>query len=304
MHNLDSIRLNFSADSLWGLNIILAVIMFGIALELTVDDFRRLKGNPRASVVGVLAQFVLLPAFTFLLVYILRPHPSLALGMFLVAACPGGNISNFLTHLARGNTALSVSLTAVGTVLAIFTTPLNLSLWASLYPPTSGLLKEISLDAWNMIETIITLAGIPLVLGMLVRHYLPRAAQVVAKGVKPVSIFVFIGFVVVAFGNNYDHFTEHIGKVAVLVLLHNALALATGFYAARLAGLQFADQKTIAIETGIQNSGLGLILIFRFFDGLGGMAIVAAWWGIWHIIAGLSLALVWSRWKTATSIAR
>ncbi|MFO0266012.1 MAG: bile acid:sodium symporter family protein, partial [Cyclobacteriaceae bacterium] len=93
MHNLDSIRLNFSADSLWGLNIILAVIMFGIALELTVDDFRRLKDNPRASVVGVLAQFLLLPAFTFLLVYILRPHPSLALGMFLVAACPGGNIS-------------------------------------------------------------------------------------------------------------------------------------------------------------------------------------------------------------------
>jgi BASS family bile acid:Na+ symporter len=304
MNSLDAIRLNFNPESLQLLNWILAFIMFGVALDLKVADFVRLKDNPRASVVGIAAQFLLLPALTFLLILIVRPHPSLALGMMLVAACPGGNISNFLTHLAGGNTALSVSLTAVGTVLAILSTPLNLNGWASLYGPTSGLLQEVSLDAWNMITTIVTLAGIPLALGMAVNHYLPRAASVLSKGVKPISIFIFLGFVVMAFSNNYEHFTQHISKVVVLVLLHNALALSTGFFAARWAGLGLADQRTISIETGIQNSGLGLILIFRFFDGMGGMALVAAWWGIWHIVSGLTLALLWARWKPATALAK
>lgn len=304
MNSLDAIRLNFNPESLQVLNWILAFIMFGVALELKWVDFVRLKDNPRASVVGIAAQFLLLPALTFVLIHFLRPHPSLALGMILVAACPGGNISNFLTHLARGNTALSVSLTAVGTVLAIVTTPLNLNLWAGLYAPTSGLLKEVSLDAWNMIETIVTLAGIPLLLGMLVNHYLPRTAAWISKGVKPISIVIFLAFVVIAFSNNYAHFTEHISKVVVLVLIHNAVALGTGFFAARWAGLPVADQRTISIETGIQNSGLGLILIFRFFDGMGGMALVAAWWGIWHIVSGLTLALLWARWKPATIVAK
>lgn len=295
MDELDSIRLNFSSDSLWVLNLILAVIMFGIALDLKVEDFRRLKDNPRASLVGILSQFVFLPAATFGLIWIINPQPSIALGMMMVAACPGGNISNFLTHFSKGNTALSVSLTAFGTGLAIFMTPLNLSLWASLYPPTANLLKEVSLDAWNMIETIVTLAGIPLVLGMLTAHYFPNFAARLSKGVKPISIIVFLGFVLLAFLNNVDHFANHIHRIVLVVLIHNAVALLVGFWSARLSGLSFADQKTIAIETGIQNSGLGLILIFRFFDGMGGMAIVAAWWGIWHMVSGLSLAWFWSR---------
>lgn len=304
MNHLDAIRLNFNPESLHVLNWILAFIMFGVALELKAADFIRLKDQPKASVVGIAAQFVLLPALTFLLIVVLRPHPSLALGMMLVAACPGGNISNFLTHLARGNTALSVSLTAFGTVLAIVSTPVNLNLWAGLYAPTSGLLHNISLDAWNMIETIVTLAGIPLVLGMLVNHYFPRVAAWISKGVKPISIVIFLGFVGIAFSNNYEHFTAHISKVVVLVLVHNAVALATGYFAARWAGLPVADQRTISIETGIQNSGLGLILIFRFFDGMGGMALVAAWWGIWHIVSGLTLALLWARFTPATVAAK
>jgi bile acid:Na+ symporter, BASS family len=295
MSEIDAVRLNFSNDSLWVLNLILAAIMFGIALDLKVEDFVRLKDNPRASVIGLLSQFVLLPVVTYGLVWIIEPHPSIALGMILVAACPGGNISNFLTHMSKGNTALSVSLTAAGTVLAIFTTPLNFSLWASLYPPTSGLLKEISLDAWNMIETIVTLAGIPLALGMIVAHYFPNFAAKLGKAVKPFSIITFGAFVVIAFSNNLGHFMDHIHRVVLIVFIHNAAALLTGFWSSRMAGLSLANQKTIAIETGIQNSGLGLILIFRFFDGMGGMALVAAWWGIWHIISGLAIAWYWAR---------
>lgn len=302
MNNLDAIRLNFNPESLQTLNWILAFIMFGVALELRWVDFVRLKDNPKASVVGIASQFLLLPFLTFILVLLLRPHPSLALGMMLVAACPGGNISNFLTHLAKGNTALSISLTAVGTALAVFTTPINLSVWANLYSPTSGLLKQVSLDSWNMITTILVLAGVPLMLGMLVNHYFPQVAQKLSKGVKPVSILIFVIFVVIAFSSNYRLFSQHIDKVAFIVLIHNAVALAAGFFAARWAGLPVADQRTISIETGIQNSGLGLILIFRFFDGMGGMALVAAWWGIWHIVSGLAIAMFWARWKAGSTL--
>lgn len=292
--SVDNLKLNFNQDSLWILNIILALIMFGVALELKVEDFKRLLQTPRIAAVGILSQFVALPVLTFLLVWVIEPQPSVALGMMMVAACPGGNISNFMTHMAKGNTALSVSLTAFGTVLAIFMTPLNLQLWGSLYPPTANLLREVSLNAWDMLQTIILLAGIPLVLGMVAAHYKPSFASIVSRWLKPVSIIVFVAFVLIALSNNLDNFMNHIGLVIGIVFLHNLLALSSGFFLARWSGLSFADQKTIAIETGIQNSGLGLFLIFSFFDGLGGMAIIAAWWGIWHVISGLSLATYWS----------
>lgn len=298
--SLDDLRLNFNQDSLWVLNVCLALIMFGVALDLKVSDFKRLIETPRASVVGLTSQFILLPFVTFLLVWIIQPQPSIALGMMLVAACPGGNISNFLTHLSKGNTALSVSLTAIGTVLAIVMTPFNLELWAGLYPPTAQLLKEVQLDALDVFKAILLLAGLPLTVGMIFAHYFPDPAAKVSKGVKPVSILIFLAFVVIAFANNVDHFLNYIHLVVIIVFVHNAVALLTGYWAARLAGLAPADQKTIAIETGIQNSGLGLLLIFSFFNGLGGMAIVAAWWGIWHIVSGLMIATYWSRRATTT----
>ncbi len=301
--SLDDLRLNFNQDSLWVLNVCLALIMFGVALDLKVSDFKRLLETPRASVVGLTSQFILLPFVTFLLVWLIKPQPSIALGMMLVAACPGGNISNFLTHLSKGNTALSVSLTAIGTVLAIVMTPFNLELWAGLYPPTAQLLKEVRLDALDVFKAILLLAGLPLTVGMISAHYFPDMAAKVSKGVKPVSILIFLAFVVIAFANNVDHFMNYIHLVVIIVFVHNAVALLTGYWAARLSGLALADQKTIAIETGIQNSGLGLLLIFSFFNGLGGMAIVAAWWGIWHIVSGLVIASYWSRRATTTQTA-
>lgn len=301
--SLDDLRLNFNQDSLWVLNLCLALIMFGVALDLKVSDFKRLIDTPKASIVGLTSQFILLPFVTFLLVLVIEPQPSIALGMMLVAACPGGNISNFLTHLSKGNTALSVSLTAVGTVLAIVMTPFNLELWAGLYPPTALLLKEVQLDALDLFKAILLLAGLPLTIGMIFAHHMPVLAAKVSRGVKPMSILIFLAFVIIAFANNIDHFLNYIHLVLIIVFIHNAAALLTGYWAARLSGLSKEDQKTIAIETGIQNSGLGLLLIFSFFNGLGGMAIVAAWWGIWHIISGLIIATYWSRSTTSTQTA-
>lgn len=292
---LDSIQLNFNNNSLWLLNICLAIIMFGVALGIHFSDFVKMFKAPKPLIMGAISQLFLLPALTFLLVLILRPQPSIAMGMMLVAACPGGNISNFVSHMGGGNAALSVSLTGISTVMAIFMTPLNFEFWASLYPPTQNLLHEVSIDFMDLFKNIALILGIPLIIGLLINHYKPNLSQKMSKVLKPVSILIFAGFIVVAFARNMSIFVNYIHLVILLVFVHNALALATGFYFGKLTGLSFRDQKTLAIETGIQNSGLGLVLIFNFFNGLGGMALIAAWWGIWHIISGLGLAWFWSK---------
>jgi len=301
--SIDSVKLNFSQDSLWVLNVCLAVIMFGVALDIKLEDFKKVFAAPKATLVGLGLQFILLPAATFLLVLIIEPAPSIALGMMLVAACPGGNISNFMSYHAKANTALSVSLTSIGTILAIFMTPLNLQVWASLYEPTALILTEVSLDTWEVFKTIAVLIGIPLMIGMLVREKNPQIAIRISKRVKPISIIIFAAFVIVAFIGNVDAFLKFIHLVILVVFFHNLVALSLGFYVAKLFKLSFENRKTLAIETGIQNSGLGLILIFSFFNGLGGMAVVAAWWGIWHILSGLTIATYWSRTNVVTQAA-
>ncbi len=292
---LDNVTIDFDIDSLLLLNITLAIIMFGVALNITLEDFKQILKKPKPVLVGVLSQFILLPAITFILVFLLKPTPSIVLGMFMVAACPGGNISNFMTHYAKGNTALSVSLTAIATVLALLMTPFNFQFWASLYTPSALLLKSISISPFDMVEIMFLLLGLPLVLGMVVRSYFPKFAKEAAPYFKIGSIIFFILLIVLAFSKNINVFLLYIKYVLVLVLVHNLIAFLTGYTLASLFRLDKKNKRTIAIETGIQNSGLGLLLIFTFFDGLGGMALLAAFWGIWHIISGLLLARYWSK---------
>lgn len=297
MQDLDAVQINFDSSGLWVLNIALAVVMFGVALNITINDFKQLFKEPKLVLLGVLCQFILLPLASFLLVVLIKPQPSIALGMLMVAACPGGNISNFMTHLAKGNTALSVSLTAFATFLAMFMTPFNFQFYSGLYEPTAEILKTVQLDGVALVKLVLLILGIPLVLGMILRFKFPFTAIKLSKLLKPLSILVFAAIVVIAFSKNIDVFNMYIHHVLALGIAHNILALLLGFGVAKLFKLSFKNQKTLAIETGIQNSGLGLLLIFSFFNGLGGMAILAAFWGIWHIISGLLLAFFWSRKK-------
>lgn len=292
--DFDAVRLNFSQDSLWLLNICLGIIMFGVALGIHLNDFKAIIKHPKPAVMGIISQFILLPAVTFLLVLAMQPAASIALGMIMVAACPGGNISNFFSQAAGGNAALSVSLTAFSTVLAIIFTPLNLQLWGSLYEPTQSILKAIEVNPYDIFKTVVQILLIPLLLGMWVNHYRPALALVLIKVLRPLSMLIFVGFVAIAFSKNYEVFVQYISIIMLLVLIHNAVALATGYGFACITGLNRADRKTLSIETGIQNSGLALLLIFSFFDGLGGMAIIAGWWGIWHIVSGMILSNLWS----------
>ncbi|GAB5475266.1 MAG: bile acid:sodium symporter family protein [Maribacter sp.] len=290
---LDTLLINFDAEALWVLNVALAFVMFGIALEITTDDFKRLLKDPKPVLIGVFSQFLMLPAVTFLLVFAIEPLPSIALGMFMVAACPGGNMSNFITHLSGGNTALSVSLTAIATLLAIVMTPFNLQLWGSFYEPTAAILTEIAISPFEMTKLVALLLGIPLALGMGVNHYQPVLAKKMSKVLKVASLLFFVLLLFLALYNNRDVFMEYVTYVFWIVVIHNLVAFTTGFSLAKAFGLSQRNRRSITIETGIQNSGLGLLLIFTFFDGLGGMALLAAFWGIWHLVSGLVLATFW-----------
>ena len=275
------------------MNIALALVMFGIALEISVNDFKRLLQHPKPIFTGVFSQFFLLPAVTFMMVWLTEPIPSIALGMFMVAACPGGNISNFITHLAKGNSALSVSLTAVATLLAVFMTPFNLQFWGSMYGPTATILKDIAISPLEMVKLVSLLLAFPLILGMWVNHSKPILAKKMAKVLKLGSLLFFISLIFLALYNNRVIFMDYVFYVFWIVLIHNFVAFTTGFSIAKLMGLAKKDVRSITIETGIQNSGLGLLLIFTFFDGLGGMALLAAFWGIWHLVSGLILSGFW-----------
>ncbi len=291
---IDEVRIDFSPETLWVLNAILALIMFGVALHIRMADFRELFRNPKPVLIGVLCQFVALPLVTYLMVLLLRPGPSLALGMILVAACPGGNISNFITSFSGGNRALSVTLTANATLLAILLTPVNLSFWGSLYPPSRELLREISIDPLEMAEIVSLILGIPLIAGVWINERFPRLALKLGRALNGLSLVFFVCLILVVVYNNRSLIQDYLHLVFWLVLLQNGLAFLTGYSVARFAKLSPGDVRCITVETGIQNSGLGLVLIFTFFEGLGGTAVITAFWGVWHLISGLFLGAFWA----------
>lgn len=303
---LDHIRLNFSPSGLFALNVTIAFIMFGVALDIKWQHFKDVIMKPKSAITGVISQFLLLPAVTFAFILLLNPTPTVALGMILIAACPGGNISNFMSAMAKGNVALSVSLTAIATLAATFMTPINFALWGKLYlnfynsAGAGTYLVPIEIDFFQMVQTVVILLGIPVVLGLFFSEYFPRLTKKIKKPIRQLSILIFIAFVFVLLSANFSNFLRVIQVVFLIVLLHNALALITGFTISSLLKLPRLDRRSITLETGIQNSGLALVLMFnpKIFPPdleLGGMTVIAAWWGVWHIISGLGIAWAWSR---------
>ena len=289
-------------------NIILAFVMFGVALGIKTETFRDVFKKPKSVIVGILLQWIGLPAVTFAVALVLNPFitPMVALGMILVACCPGGNISNFISSLSKGNVELSVSMTAISTAFAPIITPLNFFIWGNLYSHFATVHNDIPvlvIPFWPMLEQILLLLGVPIVLGLVFAKYFPNATKRITKPAQVVSILLFIGMVIASFSQNFQIIVDNIFYIFFIVLLHNACALATGYFGGRLGKLPLKDCRSLTIEVGIQNSGLGLILLFNpaifppeiWHGHYGGMLIVTAWWGIWHIISGLTVAYFFRR---------
>ncbi len=303
MEIIDSVKVNFNPEQLTILNLCLAFIMFGVALDLKLENFKLLFKEPKAAVVGILSQMVLLPLVTIGLIFLFQPPTSVALGMLLVSVCPGGNVSNFAVHIARGNVALSVFLTTTSTLAAAFTTPLLFTLLTMLIPGGKAFQQAVAVPLIDMVYTIVQLIIVPLIIGMFVAYQFPKVTALIRKPVRWLSLFVFASFVVIAIAANFQNIKSYLHLIFFIVLIHNAIALFSGYGFALLNRLDAYDARAISLETGIQNSGLALIIIFNFYKGLGGMAMIAAWWGVWHLISAATMAFLWNQRKQAVASA-
>lgn len=312
---LDQLTINLGATETTLVNIILAFVMFGVALGIKLETFRDVFKNPKSVLTGLGLQWVALPAITCLLAIILNPiiTPMVAIGMILVASCPGGNISNFISSLSKGNVELSVSMTAVSTLFAPIITPFNFWLWGTLYCRFAAVKNDIptlEIPFAEMLEQIVLILGIPIILGVIVSRYIPRVAKALAKPSQVLSILLFLAMVIVSVNKVLTGLDSTWAVYAALltallvVIIHNASVLGLGYSGASLMKVAQADRRSLTIETGIQNSGLGLALLLNpaIFDPTvwhnnGGMVIVTALWGVWHIISGLTVASIFRRQK-------
>ena len=289
MNEVDSFQLELGQSSEIGLALTLATMMFSVALGLRAEHFRFFKTQPHVFFSGVLAQLLLLPLLTLVLCFIINPPPSIALGMILIACCPGGNVSNLLVLLAKGNTALSVSLTATSSVAAAFLTPISIVFWCSMYPPTRSLLTKVDFDTLNFLVQTSVILALPLVLGMAVAKFFPYWALRL-RG--PLVVLSGLGLLLIIVGSSIryiDHFLAIGVGLIWIVALHNFCAFVVGFITAKVSGADEASTRAITFEVGIQNSGLGIVILLTQLGGLGGAAAVAGLWGAWHIVAGLVL---------------
>ena len=313
---LDSLNINLGAGEMVIVNIILAFVMFGVALGIKVQTFKEVFKSPKSVIVGMLLQWVALPAITCLLAIILNPiiTPMVAIGMLLVASCPGGNISNFMSSLSKGNVELSVSMTAITTAFAPLVTPFTFWFWGTLYCRFAAVRNDIptlEIPFMDMLEQILLILGLPIIAGVLFAHYFPNASKRIMKPAQILSILLFIGMVAVSLTQVLTALESKWAVYAsilcalVVVILHNASALSTGYFGSGLMKLPPLDRRSLTIEVGIQNSGLGLALLFNpaIFDPAlwnhnGGMVIITALWGIWHIVSGLTISSIFRRQKT------
>lgn len=301
MNSLENIQINGHGDSMLLLKIILAFILFSLAIDIKKEDFKVLFSNPKSVIIGCISQIIILPLFTFILILILKPSASIAMGMLLVAVCPCGNMSTYVSYLAKGFIPLSISITAISTLLAGITTPFNFYFYASQYAPAKAVLHEIHISFLYLLSSIALLLLLPLSAGITLKQYFPSFINRINKPVKLLALLFFIAFLVGAFITNSKIFIENLSQIFWFVFLQNTLAFFIGYVFPKLFKLPASHCRSISIETGIHNSGLGLILVLAFFKGNGAMALIAAWWGIWHIIAGMAIAWYWNKTTTLTA---
>ena len=277
------------------LSLVLATMVFSVALELKVADFTRVAQSPRAVVCGLIPQFVLLPGATWLATMLLDLPANVEAAMILVAACPGGSLSNVITHFGRGNTALSVSISAVASVMALFLTPFNFTWMVSTNPVTAGWLRELSIDPSGIWWSLLALLAVPMALGLLCSHQLPGLTEKVRKPLGTFSLLALLAFIALGLVRERQLLTAQILPQLLIVVLHNASGLLLGWLCAIAFRVAERDRRAIMIEGGMQNSGLALGIIAVQFNADLGMVIIASLWGIWHIVSGLTLAILWRR---------
>lgn len=286
---------DISTNSLIALNIVIAIMMLGVSLELNWQDFKKILIEPKAYFVGLGLQFIAFPMLTCLAIFVFQIEVGLAMGMLLIASCPGGNLSNVLVWMSKGNTALSVSMTATASLLASVMMPINFSFYTWLNPITRPFISNISLDTIEIIMFVFLVLVVPLILGMFIGHRMPALAQKINKPLKLFALMFLVVIIAMAINRHIEPFLKYINVFFMLVFLHNLMALSIGYFGAKLFGLDARHQRTMALEVGIQNGALGIVVILTFFPTATEMLLVTAFWGVWHLISGLVCAGYFAR---------
>ena len=263
----------------------LGIIMFGMGITMTVDDFKGVLQSPKAVVIGVVAQFVVMPGLAYLLCQLFQLPPEIAIGVILVGCCPGGTASNVITYMAKGNTALSVACTSVSTILAPVLTPAIFYLLAS---------QWIEINAMSMLGSILQVVLFPIILGLIVRSILKQKVDAYIQVMPLISVIAIVAIVAAIIGGSKAQILESGLLILAVVALHNGLGYLLGFWASRLFKLPYADSKAIAIEVGMQNSGLGVALAAVHFAASPVTAVPSAIFSLWHNISGPALATYWA----------
>ncbi len=277
------------------LSLVLATMVFSIALELKLEDFKRVAQAPKAVIAGLIPQFILLPMGTWLATLALDLPANVEAAMMLVAACPGGSLSNVITHFGRGNTALSVSISAVAALIALVATPFNFAWMVSSNPVTATWMRSLEIDPSGIWVSLLIMLAVPMALGMAVAYKLPQLAAKLTKPLANFSLFALFAFIILGLLKERSNLTLALLPTLALVIAHNASGLFLGWITSKAFGVAVRDRRAIMIEGGMQNSGLALGIIALQFGNDFGMVTVAGLWGIWHIVSGLSCAYVWRR---------
>ena len=264
----------------------LMLVMFSVALGLRLQDFRILVDKPRLYIGGVVTQVFILPLVTFFLLHAISPPPSIALGMIVVACCPGGAVSNLMTYLARGDVAVSVALTATSSILAALLTPASTLFWTGAYGPTAELLRSLDVDPMLFVMQTTVLLALPLAAGMFVAAKAPNIAAKIRGKTTLLGTAVLGGTIIYGIVYFFPILWPAVGLLGSIAVIHNTVAFATGAVAGRVLSKDTAVRRALTFEIGIQNSGLALVILLAQLQGLGGAAAIAAVWGVWHLIAG------------------
>jgi bile acid:Na+ symporter, BASS family len=289
---LDQIRIVLDPVGQAGIAIALMVVMFSVALGLRVRDFQLLHDEPRLFFGGVVTQIVGLPLLTFLVINVIELPASIALGMIVVACCPGGAVSNLLTYLARGNVAYSVALTATSSVLAALLTPASILFWSHRYEPTSMLLDSINVSPAIFLIQTTALLIVPLILGMLLAARMPDLAEKIRRKTALTGAFILGGVIIYGGIHLFPVLSPVLPLIGSVAVAHNALAFLLGASAGFLMRTDQPIRRALTFEVGIQNSGLAIVILISQLEGVGGAAAIAAIWGVWHLIAGGFIVLV------------
>lgn len=267
---------------------LLATVMFLMGLTLGRDDFRRIINSPKPVFVGVSLQFLLMPMIAFLLSKILLLNTQLTAGMILVGSVSGGTASNVMSYLAKGDVALSISMTMTSTLLGVIATPLLCSLYLS---------QTIYVDTTGLLFSILQIVLVPVLLGTACNQYLPGVISRIESLLPTLSMLIILLVIAIIVALNAGSLADVGPLVLLAVILHNSFGLAGGFYISRLMGFNLQQSQTIAIEVGMQNSGLGVALALQFFSATA--ALPGAIFSVWHNISGSILASIWSKQRSS-----